>query len=182
MWLCRKTANIYVKTEHFTLCVKDDDTTTTANIKIVVLQYWHIFIRTRAFAKFYSKGKIVRTCDFFHYLMTIRPYIHTAVSELHARPRVFDSYHCHEHWTSFSQWPIVLQAKDPDEVRWTCFQLFRTCFVKHAPYPPADNYTSANTFKRLLLIDWLTALRHINTERLLVSRNGAKYDMIKIRR
>jgi len=32
------------------------------------------------------------------------------------------------------------------------------------------------------LIDWLTALRHISTERLLVPRNVAKLDMIKIRR
>jgi len=38
------------KTEHFTLCVEDNDTTKTANIKIVVLQSWHIFTRTRAIA------------------------------------------------------------------------------------------------------------------------------------
>jgi len=31
-------------------------------------------------------------------------------------------------------------------------------------------------------IDWLTALRHISTERLLIPRNVAKYDMIKIRK
>jgi len=31
---------IYVKTEHFTLCVKDNDTTKTANITIVVLQFY----------------------------------------------------------------------------------------------------------------------------------------------
>jgi len=31
-------------------------------------------------------------------------------------------------------------------------------------------------------IDWLTALRHISTERLLVPRNVTKLDMIKIRR
>jgi len=43
----------------------------TANIKIVVLQSWHIFTRTCTIAIFYLKCKIVRTCDFFHYLMTI---------------------------------------------------------------------------------------------------------------
>jgi len=37
----------YLCTEHFTLCVKDNDTTKTANIKIVVLRAWHIFTRTR---------------------------------------------------------------------------------------------------------------------------------------
>jgi len=36
--LCRKTANIYVKTEHLTVGVKENNTTKTANIKIVVLQ------------------------------------------------------------------------------------------------------------------------------------------------
>jgi len=55
---------IYVKTEHFTVGVKDNDTTKTANIKIVVLQSWHIFTTTRTIAMFYLKCKIVRTCDF----------------------------------------------------------------------------------------------------------------------
>jgi len=43
-------------------CVKDNDTTKTANrpIKIVVLQSWHIFTRTRTTAMFYLKCKIVR--------------------------------------------------------------------------------------------------------------------------
>jgi len=68
MLLCRKTTNIYVKTEHFTLCVKDNDTTQTAN---VVLQAWHIFTRTRTIAMFYFIYKIVHTCDSFHYLMSI---------------------------------------------------------------------------------------------------------------
>ena len=36
----------------------------TAKIKIVVLQAWHIFTRTRTIAMFYLKCKIVRTCDF----------------------------------------------------------------------------------------------------------------------
>jgi len=56
---------IYVKTEHFTLGlrVKDNDSTKTANIKIV-LQSWHIFTRTRTIAMFYLKCKIVRTCVF----------------------------------------------------------------------------------------------------------------------
>jgi len=36
----------------------------TANIKIVVLQAWHIFTRTRTIVMFYLKCKIVRTCDF----------------------------------------------------------------------------------------------------------------------
>jgi len=71
MWLCRQTANIYVKTEHFTIGVKDNDTTKTANIKIVLLQSWHIFTRTRTIAMFYLKCKIVRTCDFVYYLTTI---------------------------------------------------------------------------------------------------------------
>jgi len=62
---------IYVKTEQFTLCVKDNDTTKTANIKIAVLQSWHIFIRTRTIAMIYLKCKIVRTCDFFQYLTII---------------------------------------------------------------------------------------------------------------
>jgi len=62
MLLCRKTANIYVKTEHVILCVKDNDRTKTANIKMVVLQAWHIFTRTRTIAMFYLKYKIVRTC------------------------------------------------------------------------------------------------------------------------
>ena len=54
--MCRKPANIYIKkTEHFTQCVKDNDTTKTANIKIVVLQAWHIFTRTRTIAMFYLK-------------------------------------------------------------------------------------------------------------------------------
>ena len=60
-----------VKTEHSTQCVKDNDTTKTANIKIVVLQAWHIFTRTRTIAMFYLKCQIVRTCDSFHCLMTI---------------------------------------------------------------------------------------------------------------
>jgi len=38
------------KTDHFTLGVKDYDTTKTADIKIVVLQSWHIFTRTRNIA------------------------------------------------------------------------------------------------------------------------------------
>jgi len=50
MWFCRKTANIYVTTEQFTIDVKDNDTTKTVNIKIVVLQSWHIFTRTRTIA------------------------------------------------------------------------------------------------------------------------------------
>jgi len=36
----------------------------TANIKIVVLQSWHIFTRTRTIAMFYLKYKIFRTRDF----------------------------------------------------------------------------------------------------------------------
>jgi len=52
------------KTEHSALCVEDNDTTTTANIKIVVLQSWHIFTRTRTIAVFYFKCKIDRTWDF----------------------------------------------------------------------------------------------------------------------
>jgi len=59
------------KTEHFTLSVKDNDTTKTANIKIVMLQSWHIFTRTRTIAMFYLKCKIVRTCDFFPNVATI---------------------------------------------------------------------------------------------------------------
>jgi len=49
----------------------DNDITQTANIKIVVLQSWHISTRNRTIAIFYIKFKIVRTCDFFHYLTTI---------------------------------------------------------------------------------------------------------------
>jgi len=45
-----------------------------------------------------------------------------------------------ENWTSFDQWLLVLEARDPNEVRCTCFQLFRTCCVELATYPPADNY------------------------------------------
>jgi len=71
MSLCRKTANIYVKTEHFTLCANDNDATKTASIKMVVLQACHIFTRTRTIAMFYLKCKIVRTCGSFHYLMAI---------------------------------------------------------------------------------------------------------------
>jgi len=63
--------NISKKTEHFTLRVKDNDTTKTVNIQIVVWQTWHILTRTRTIAMFYLKCIIVRTCDFFHYLMTI---------------------------------------------------------------------------------------------------------------
>jgi len=37
------------------LCVKDIDTTQTANIKIVVLQAWHIFTIERIIAMFYLK-------------------------------------------------------------------------------------------------------------------------------
>jgi len=55
---------IYVKTEHFTLCVKDNDKTKIANIKIVVLQSWHNFTRTRTIAMYYLKCKIVHACDF----------------------------------------------------------------------------------------------------------------------
>jgi hypothetical protein len=36
MWLCRKTANIYVKTKHFIQCVKDNDAQKTANIKMTM--------------------------------------------------------------------------------------------------------------------------------------------------
>jgi len=60
-----------LKTEHFTVCVKDNDTTKTANTKICVLQSWHIFTRTRTIAMFYLKCKIVLTCDFFYYVTTI---------------------------------------------------------------------------------------------------------------
>jgi len=56
------------QTEHFTIGVKDNNTTKTANIKLVVLQSWHVLTRTRTIAMFYLKYKIVRTCDFFHYL------------------------------------------------------------------------------------------------------------------
>jgi len=52
------------KTEHFTLCVEDKDTTKTANIKIGVLHFWHIFNRTRTIAMFNLKFKIVSACDF----------------------------------------------------------------------------------------------------------------------
>jgi len=55
---------IMLKTEHFTLCVKDIDTTKIENIKSVVLQSWHIFTRTRTFTMFHLKCKIVPTCDF----------------------------------------------------------------------------------------------------------------------
>jgi len=34
--------------------------------KIVVLQVWHIFTRTRTTAMLYLKCKIVRTCDFYN--------------------------------------------------------------------------------------------------------------------
>jgi len=36
----------------------------TANIKIVVLQSWDIYTRTRTIAMFYLKCKSVRICDF----------------------------------------------------------------------------------------------------------------------
>jgi len=50
----RSDERIYVKkTEHFTLCVKDNGNTKTAIIKMVVLQSWHIFNRTRTIAMFY---------------------------------------------------------------------------------------------------------------------------------
>jgi len=52
------------KTEHFTLCVKDNDAIKTADMKIVVLQAWHIFTRTRTIAMLYLKCKIICTCDF----------------------------------------------------------------------------------------------------------------------
>jgi len=55
---------IHVKTEHFAVGVKDNDTTKTAYKKIVVLQSWHIYTRTRTIAMFYLNCKIVRTCDF----------------------------------------------------------------------------------------------------------------------
>jgi len=54
---------IHVKAEHFTLCVKDNDTTNTAYIKIVKVQAWHIFTRTRTITMLYLKCKIVLTCD-----------------------------------------------------------------------------------------------------------------------
>jgi len=60
---CQPILTIYVKTEHFTVAVKDNDTTKTANIN-VVLQTWHFFTRTRTIAMFYLKYKLVRTCDF----------------------------------------------------------------------------------------------------------------------
>jgi len=65
---------------------------------------------------------------------------HAAVSWLHAWPRADDSYHCHDNWTLFGKWPLVLEANDPIEVRWTCFQLFRTCCMELNTYPPADNF------------------------------------------
>jgi len=51
------------KTLHFTLCVKDYDTTKPANIKIVVLQAWHIFTRTCTVAMLYLQFRptIVRS-------------------------------------------------------------------------------------------------------------------------
>jgi len=46
--LGRQFANPHVPaTEHFSLCVKNNDTSKTANKKMVVLQAWHIFTRTR---------------------------------------------------------------------------------------------------------------------------------------
>jgi len=54
---------MYVKTEHFTLCVKDNDTSKTANIKSVVLQACYNFTITRTIAMFYLKCKIVCTCN-----------------------------------------------------------------------------------------------------------------------
>jgi len=59
--------NIYVKKlKHLTLCVQDNDRTKTANKKIVVLQAWYIFTRTRTIAMCYFKCKLARgtTCDF----------------------------------------------------------------------------------------------------------------------
>jgi len=41
-------------------------------MKIVVVQAWQIFTRTRIIALFYLKYNIVRSCDFFHFLMTIK--------------------------------------------------------------------------------------------------------------
>jgi len=55
---------IYVKTEHFTLGVKDNDTTKTGNIKIALLQSSHTFTTTHTIAMLYLKCKIVRICDF----------------------------------------------------------------------------------------------------------------------
>jgi len=77
---------------------------------------------------------------------------YTTVSWLHARPRVFDSYiyHCREIWTSFGQWPPVLEAKHPNEVRWTCFQLFRNCCMELAIPIHLQTTTNTNTFKCLL--------------------------------
>jgi len=46
--------DLCIKTEHFSLCVKDNDTTKTANIKIVVLQALHMFTRTCTIAMFYT--------------------------------------------------------------------------------------------------------------------------------
>jgi len=41
-----KTGVLEAKNRNLTLCVKENDTTRTANTKIFVLQAWHIFTRT----------------------------------------------------------------------------------------------------------------------------------------
>jgi len=66
MWLCRKTTNIYVNTEHFTLGVKEYDIQNTANIKIVALQSAGTFSLELVIVII-----IVRKCDFFYYFTTI---------------------------------------------------------------------------------------------------------------
>jgi len=54
-----------------------------------MLQAWHMSTGTRTIAMFYLKCKIVRTCDFFHYLMTNNLEIVQRISDFHTlnRPR-----------------------------------------------------------------------------------------------
>jgi len=80
-----------------------------------------------------------------------------------------------------------------DPMRRVCFLevslLFETCPVNSNHFPPWQHETGSSFPWRFLvwwtyflvglLIDWLTSLRHISTERLIVLRN---VDMIKIRR
>jgi len=84
---------MHVKNWTFTLCVKDNDTTKTANIKIVLLQVWDIFTTTHNIAMFYL-NVIVRTCAVFD----INPLNGFKINSLSSNER----NHMHEQFLHFN--------------------------------------------------------------------------------
>jgi len=63
-------------------------------------------------------------------LMVHQVHIQQCLSGLHAGSRYIDRNRCHEKRASFSQWSIQPKTCCPHTVRWTPFQLLRTCCLE----------------------------------------------------